>query len=329
MQCNIIISNTFATYVQKIHLCLFCRLVIFILVFHLDSRLIHGSEFVYVSNFGNNSISRFDTNGIFIDSINTNIFQPEGMAIDSNQNLFVSNFRVGNLGGRSISQFNSNGTFNRYIVSNLNLYLPTALSFDNAGILSVANYGDDTISKFDVNGNFLDKVGASYVSAPSGIVHDSSGYMYVSNANPISGNYVISKFDQSGKFISYLGSNLNAPSGITIDSKGDIIVANSGNNTIVRLDTAGNYKALVTAKVDTPWGIAVDPFDQLYVVNTGNSTISKFDSAGYQLLTITSNLNNPQYIVVGIPEPSNLILSIIALLLTIHTRFHKILFNRP
>lgn len=272
-----------------------------------------ATDFLFVSNFGNHSISRFDLDGNYISSITTNLYQPEGLAINSSGYLYAANYRIGSLGGRAISKFNANGQFASYIFSNTNLNLPSALVFDSIGNLYAANTNDNTVSKFDPAGNFLSKISTDILT-PAGLAFDLAGNLLVSNSDPLNGGFKISKFDNNGNFLTYYTASLNSPAGIATDSSGYIYVANAGNNTISKLDTNGNLVSTINSDLNTPWGLTLDSSGNLYAVNTGNGTISKFSPTGAFIKSINTNMNNPQYVVVGVPEPSSIILIFITLI---------------
>ena len=269
-----------------------------------------ATDFLFVSNFGNNSISKFDLDGNYISSITTNLYQPEGLAINSSGYLYAANFRIGSLGGRAVSKFNQNGQFDSYIFSNANLNLPSGLAFDSTGNLYVANSNDNTVSKFDAAGNFLSKI-TTNLNSPTGLAFDLTGNLLVSNVVQINGSFKISKFDNNGNFLTYYTANLNYPAGIATDNSGNIYVANAGNNTISRLDANGNLVSTINSDLNNPWGLTLDSSGNIYTVNTGNGTISKFSPAGTFIKSVSTNLNGPQFVVVGVPEPSTMILGFI------------------
>jgi DNA-binding beta-propeller fold protein YncE len=61
---------------------------------------------LYASNSGDNTISKFDSAGLFKSSISSNLSSPQGLAFDSSGNLYAVN-----AGNDSISKFNSDGNF--------------------------------------------------------------------------------------------------------------------------------------------------------------------------------------------------------------------------
>lgn len=137
-----------------------------------------------------------------------------------------------------------------------------------------------------------------------GIVHDSAGNMFVTDYN----NHTIRRITPSGVVSSYAGAagvpgsangaasaaRFRNPWGITIDSGGNLFVAEAGNHTIRKITPAGvvslfSGSPLITGSLDAmgtaarfyfPSGIAIDGANNLYVADAGNNTIRKITSAG-------------------------------------------------
>ena len=89
-------------------------------------------------------------------------------------------------------------------------------------------------------------------------------------------------------------ATLNSPSGVTIDSSGNVLIADAGNHTIRRITPAGVVTTLAglagsrgsvdgrgsAAQFNEPRGIAVDGAGNVFVADSGNHTIRKVTPAG-------------------------------------------------
>jgi DNA-binding beta-propeller fold protein YncE len=169
---------------------------------------------------------------------------------------------------------------------------------------------------------------------PAGLALDSGGNLYVAD----SGNNRIQKFDSTGAFERTWGKGVNMsgggdlctaasgdvctqgtdgglkgemfqPSGLAVDSGGNVYVADYNNNRVekfsasgvfertwgkaVNLTTGGNLCTLasgntcqaggvggLSGEMNQPLGIATDSAANVYVADSGNNRIEKFDSAG-------------------------------------------------
>ncbi len=78
----------------------------------------------------------------------------------------------------------------------------------------------------------------------------------------------------------------NQPSGIAVDSAGDVYVADTANHRIQKFDDQGNFllkwgaQGSGAGQFNAPKGVAVDSADNVYVVDSGNHRIQKFTANG-------------------------------------------------
>ena len=188
---------------------------------------------LYVANRGGNSISKFDTSGLYVSNITSNLNVPTGIAFDSSGNLYVAN-----QDGNSISKFNASGGFVSNITTNLNY--PLGIAFDSSGNLYAANHFVSTISKFDGSGAYINSI-STHLDGPWGIAFDSLGNLYASNNGSNANINEISKYDSAGSYLGSITSNLTSPLGITFDSSGNLYAANYRANTISKFNSSGNF----------------------------------------------------------------------------------------
>ena len=194
---------------------------------------------------------------------------PEGVAVDSAGNLYV-----GDTGNHTIRKTTSGG-----VVSTL------------AGSAGAPGSADGTGS-------------AARFNFPSGVAVDSAGNVYVADTN----NHTIRKITSGGVVTTLAGSagnagsadgtgsaaRFNRPSGVAVDSAGNLYVADRPNYTIRKITSGGVVTTLAgsagergcddgtgsAARFYFPGGVAVDSAGNLYVADQGNQTIRKITSGG-------------------------------------------------
>jgi sugar lactone lactonase YvrE len=195
---------------------------------------------------------------------------------------------------------------------------PQALIADVSGNVYVADTGNNTIRKITSAGVVSTMAGtagasgssdgtgpAAQFNSPQGIVIDASGNLYVADT----GNNVIRMITPAGVVTTVAGTagvsggadgvgaaaQFTTPIGLTIDSTGNIYIADSNNYTIrVFAPTTGGVTTLagaagqagfsdgtgVDARFNVPTGVALDSVGNLYVVDSFFRTIRKITPAG-------------------------------------------------
>jgi len=207
-------------------------------------------------------------------------------------------------------------------------YLPEGITVDTHGNLYVADYGNNTIRKVTPvgtnwvvttiagtagnNGSANGTNGVAQFNEPASITVDGLGQLYVADygnntirkVTPVGTNWVVTTIaGTAGNGDSADGTNgsaqFNSPSGITVDTPGNLYVADSGNNTIRKVTPMGTNWVVTTiagtngnngngsadgtnsvARFYGPSSITVDTLGNLYVADSGNNTIRKVTSAG-------------------------------------------------
>jgi len=184
---------------------------------------------------------------------------------------------------------------------------------DSSGNVYVADYFNHRIRKITPAGNvttlagsgtagFADGLGASaQFNAPSGIAVDSAGNVYVADDL----NHRIRKITPAGNVTTLAGSgtqgsadglgasaSFTQPSGIAVDSAGNVYVAEYRNDRIRKITPAGNVTTLAgstpgfadglgaSAQFFGPMDVAVDSAGNVYVADTRNHRIRKITPAG-------------------------------------------------
>jgi hypothetical protein len=90
-------------------------------------------------------------------------------------------------------------------------------------------------------------------------------------------------------------SGLSLPTGVAVDSSGDVFVADSGNNRVLELaNGASTQTVLPFSGLSQPWGVAVDSSGDVFVADSGNNRVLELaNGASTQTVLPFSGLNGP------------------------------------
>jgi sugar lactone lactonase YvrE len=198
---------------------------------------------------------------------------PQGVAVDSSGNVYISD--TGNRRVRVISS--STGT-----ISTL------------AGTGSCCYGGDGGPAT------------SALMSTPLGLAVDGTGNLYIADSN----NERVWQVTPTGTIATYAGNGLYGfsgdggpaisatlygPSGLAVDSSGNLYIADRFNERIRMVSPSGTIStvagstlagfsgdgaAATSARLNTPSGIAVDSSANLYIADYGNERIRKVTSSG-------------------------------------------------
>jgi uncharacterized protein (TIGR03437 family) len=182
---------------------------------------------------------------------------------------------------------------------------PNAIAIDSKGVIYVADTTNNRIRTI-TNGTTATIAGtgtvgntgngaaatAATLSGPGGVAVDSSGTIYIADT----GNNQIRKI--SGGTISlvagtgnaqYSGDNgpatnadLNGPTGVTVDSAGNIYIADTVNSLIRKVDKNGIITSYIggtgptAGRLNHPTAVCIDSTGTLYVADSNNRRIIKF-----------------------------------------------------
>jgi sugar lactone lactonase YvrE len=179
------------------------------------------------------------------------------------------------------------------------LSAPSALAFDAAHGLWVANSGNGTIVRFDSAqlasaGRPTPVVILSQLGHPTGLAFDASGSLWFSDnhANRLA-KFSAAQLSHSGTIlpevvINNFAGSFSSPSGLAFDGAGNLWVANTGRSTVIalgsdQLNASGRpIPRIVISPTDStaslPVGLAFDDHGSLWVVY-GEGLIAKYDHA--------------------------------------------------
>jgi len=246
---------------------------------------------VYVTDYGNRRIQKFDNDGNFLHtwgikgSGNGQFQAPTGITVGGDSVYVLDNDlnRVQKFDtvGKYITQWGGKGQGPGQFM------LPQGIAVDSFGDVYVVDTGNSRIQKFTSNGTYLLSWGTSGLENgqflnPRGIAADAQGSVYVSD----SGNNRIQKFTADGVFIKIFdvssGSSLRYPQGLAVDSSGNIYIADTGNNRISKIDRNGKSLAIwgtqgtTDSSFNNPKDVELDSAGNVFVADSSNHRIQKF-----------------------------------------------------
>jgi len=244
---------------------------------------------VYVTDLTTGRIQKFDSNGNFLVKVGTAFRSPQGLAVDSLGNIYVTSSSDTNQQQNvQIEKFNPSGvklsTWGPTGSTNGFFYYPRGVALDSSGNLYVADGENDRIQKFSAGGVFDS---SWYVSGnPTGITIDPFGNVYV-----LAGG-IIQKYAPTGELLLYWGSSgsadgqFNQPWDVDTDTLGNVYVVDTANNRIQKFNSNGVFitkwgsAGSADGQFQAPFGIAIDSSNNVYIADYGNNRIQKFNSNG-------------------------------------------------
>jgi len=263
---------------------------------------------LYIADTGDNDIRYVDISGIIHTKAGdgypgyegdtgspdvSELRQPEDVAVDSKGNIYIAD-----TGNGAIRQINTQGVINFIagacvvasgctigysgdggLAVDAGLIEPYGVAVDAAGNVYIAERNDGRIRQIAAGPNYLN----NYIST------------IIGNGN----------LGFSGDGGSALAAQLNSPTGVALDSAGNVYIADSQNYRIRKVPSpgkgnistvagdgffsyAGDGGPAVQAQLDAPQAVAADSRGNVYIADTGNNVVRKVASSG----TITTFAGN-------------------------------------
>jgi uncharacterized protein (TIGR03437 family) len=280
---------------------------------------------VYIADTGNNRVRKVSggtintvagngTSGYSGDNaaaINAELSRPSSIALDSSGNLYIAD-----TANNVIRKVTTSGTISTYAGNNTNGYSgdggqanvaalnqPTSIAIDSSGNLYIADSANNYIRKVVLSTGVITTVAGSGNTAgtlnhPIAVAVDPAGSVYIAD----NGNQRVLKL--SGTRLTTLagtgtagfgGDNgasttaqLNNPSGLSVDSAGNVYICDHNNNRIRKINTAGIITTIagtgkqgytgdggpaITATLNFPQSTAINSSGNVYVADSNNDAI--------------------------------------------------------
>ena len=242
---------------------------------------------------------------------------PEGLAVDSAGNLFIAdayNYRIRKVSNGVITTVAGNGTpgfsGDNGPATSAQLDPGSGLAVDSAGNLFIAEFHNQRIRK--VSGGMISTVAgngtpgfsgdngpatSAQLFGPAAVAVDSAGNLYIADSfnqriRKVSNGVITTVAGNGAQWFGGDGgpatsAELWYPSGVAVDSAGNLYIADTFNHRIRKVsngvitNAAGGGPSLgdngpaTSAQVLNPGGVAVDSAGNLYIADSGHNRIRR------------------------------------------------------
>jgi uncharacterized protein YjiK len=270
---------------------------------------------------------------------NASLSYPTGVAVDAAGNLYIAdrnNSRVRRVStSGTITTFAGTGMFgfsgDGGPATGAMLHNPYGVAVDTAGNLYIADTYNSRVRKVSSSGTITTVAGngtsgfsgdggpatSARLRDPQGVAVDAAGNLYIADSS----NNRVRKVSASGTITTIAGTGspgffgnglpgtrafLYGPSGVAVDTAGNLYIADSSNNRVRKVSTSGTITTVAgngssghwgdggtatNAGLASPWGVAVDAAGNLYIADSDNHRVRKVSMSG----TITTIAGTGSY----------------------------------
>ena len=279
-------------------------------------RTLQGSKWVY---------------GDYLGRPISELIKPAGVAVDAQGNLYIAGVRVVfNTAYNIVRRIGPDGTITTVAgtgtkgslgdggpAAQAQLNDPHGVAVDAKGNLYIADTGNHRIRRVGPDGiitTFAGRVAAGFsgdggpavqaqLNGPTGVAVDAQGTLYIADT----GNHRIRRVGPDGIITTFAGTGtpgfsgdggpaaqaqLSRSSGVAVDARGNVYIADTGNHRIRRVGPdgiittfagtgapgfSGDEGPAAQASLNGPEGVAVDARGNVYIADTGNRRIRRVE----------------------------------------------------
>ncbi|HTI59826.1 putative Ig domain-containing protein [Mucilaginibacter sp.] len=240
---------------------------------------------IYVVNYGNNSVSKYNSAGTYQGTFgtNANLSEPAGITFDASGNGYVLNYHrtnngLGNNHGNAyVDKYNSAGAYQSTIIQGLGTANGLAQDASNYLYVAQGNYngGANTVSQYNISGALAFNIATGHTTNPVAVAVDGSYNIYVLDNS----GQNVTKYNSTGGYLSTVITGLSNPNAIYVDGAGDIYVGDSGTHTVTVYNGSGTLLTTISGITD-PEGLVTDSKGNLYVSDFTSNTVTRYPPVG-------------------------------------------------
>ncbi|MBS4727509.1 protein kinase [Mycobacterium sp. SM1] len=194
------------------------------------------------------------------------LYQPQGVAVDSNGAVYVADFnnRVVKLAA---------GSNNQAVLPFSGLNYPEGVAVDSAGTVYVADRGNNRVVRLAAGSASPTDVPFTGLNHPDGVAVGTDGSVYVTDTD----NDRVLKLAAGSSTPAVLPfTGVSVPWGIAVDTADNVYVTEHDNNRVLKLAAGSSIpSALPFTGLNTPLAVAVDRAGAVYVADRGNDRVVK------------------------------------------------------
>ena len=279
---------------------------------------VDSADNLYVSEYGNNRLQKFTSNGEFVWKIggiytgtaDGQFNRPEFVAVNTEDKIYVADS-----GNKRIQVFNTDGVFQfKFGGTQTGLTCPAHPSLNDIIGMSFGPNGDLYLATFHMWCDNLYQYGAdgtykgliAITPTPGDALYnlyiDDAGHFFWGDSYMVNNRWIgrINEAGTEGALIRQFGvgnadGEFRDPTEMAQDSAGNLFVIDYGNSRLQKFNQAGDHLLTFqdygsgTSQLNRPSDIVVDANNDIYVSDSSLATITKFDNDGNFLLAFGSN----------------------------------------